>query len=111
MATALEVPNFLIAPISDHRSGARIFTEEMFADESAIFCLIRLEITIERGVHDVHERTFAILGEQLIPFATPYDFDDIPTSATKERFQLLDDFAVTTYWSIKSLQVAIDDKR
>ena len=108
MAAALEAPDLIIAPSGNHRSGARILTEELFSNIRAIFCLEGLEVTIGGAVHQLDERTIAILREELIPFPSPYDLEDIPSCASEERFEFLDDLAVSTDRAIESLQIAVD---
>ena len=51
MATALEAPNLLIAPICYESSGAWIATEEMLAHISATFGFKCLVIAIGRAIH------------------------------------------------------------
>ncbi|CAB4899233.1 unannotated protein [freshwater metagenome] len=48
-----------------------------------------------------------IVGKKLIPLASPDNFDYIPACAPKEGLKFLDDFAVTSYRTIKSLQVGV----
>ena len=51
-----------------------------------------------------------ILRKKRIPLASPDNFDDVPTGSSKEGLKFLDDLAVTSYWTIKALQVGVDDE-
>src|SRR6185437_10700265 len=37
------------------------------------------------------------------------DFDDVPTRAAEDAFELLDDLAVSAHGTVETLQVAVDD--
>ena len=84
MATALEVPDLIIRPISNHCSSAWITSKEMFANKGTVFSLKGLVITIKSCIHDVNERTFAVLGKKWIPSAAPHNLDDIPACTTED---------------------------
>ena len=81
VATALKTPDLLIAPASDKRCGARIATKEVFANIGAAFGFECLVITIGGAVHQINKCAFAIVSKEFIPFATPYDLDDVPARA------------------------------
>src|ERR1700677_3367611 len=48
--------------------------------------------------------------EKSIPLRTPKDFDDVPSSAGKKRFEFLDDLSIAAHRAVQALQIAIDDK-
>ena len=110
MASALEIPNIVIAPIGYHRSCSRIATEEVIAHKLSIFCLISLEISIWSLVHQINECTLVIHCKEWIPLATPDNFDDIPTCTRKESLKFLNDLSITAHRTIKALQVTINNK-
>ncbi|CAB4585279.1 unannotated protein [freshwater metagenome] len=111
VTAAFERPNLFVRPISDHRSGARVTSEEVLTDVSTRFGLIRLEVTVGGVVHQIAERTVVILAQQFVPFAAPHNLDDMPTGTAEKRLQLLNDFSVTANRAIESLQIAVNDKR
>ena len=111
MATALEVPNLIIGVVSNHRCSAWIAIEEVLANKCSAFSFKCLVIAIESGVHQIHKRTFAILCKKWIPTAAPYNLDDIPACATEDRFELLNNLAVTAHRTIEALQITVNDKR
>ena len=111
VATALKLIQLLVGEVFDQLGRTRIATKEVFAHECATFGLVGLEVAVGCAVHDVDQRTGRISGKQGIPTASPNHLNDIPASATEERFEFLNDLAVTAHWSIKSLQVCTDDKR
>ena len=110
VSASLQAPDLIIRPVLDELCRARVSAEEVFADESAVLCLVGLEVTIGRGIHEIHERAITILCEQLIPLATPDDLEDVPAGTAEERFQLLDDLAVAAHRSVEALKVAVDDE-
>ena len=110
MATTLERPDLFIAPISNHGCGAWVTTKEVFAHILAALGLKCLVVTIGGAVHQFKKRAITILSKQLVPFASPNYLHDVPTSASKDGFQLLDDLAVTANRTIKTLQVAVNNK-
>ena len=60
MATALEVPNIVIAPICDHCCSPWIATKEVIADELSTLSFVGLEITIRCRVHEIYKRALRI---------------------------------------------------
>src|SRR6267378_7937284 len=60
--------------------------------------------------HAPQKQAIAIRLNELIPIAAPNHFDDVPSRATENRFQFLDDLTVSAYRSIEALQVAVDDE-
>ena len=110
MATALERPNLLIAPISNHCCCARIATKEVFAHICAAFGLKGLVIAISCAVHEFKQCALAIHRKEFIPLAAPDHLDNVPAGATKDSFQLLNNLSVTAHWTIETLQVAVNNK-
>ena len=82
----------------------------MFAHIGAAFSLKCLIVTISGPVHQINESAIAIICEEFIPFASPYNLDDIPTCATEDRLKFLNDLAITADRSVEALQVAVDNK-
>src|SRR5487761_2170673 len=110
MATALESPDLIIGPARNHCGRSWISTEEMVTNVGAVFCLECLIVPVWSLIHQANECAFTVLGKKWIPLATPNDFDDVPSCAAKNRFEFLDDLSVSTNWSVKALQVAVNYK-
>src|ERR1019366_4445533 len=110
MATALESPDFFIAPVCNECCSARIATKKVLANIGTAFGFECLVITIGGAVHQIDEGAITISCKEFIPLAAPDDFDDIPTRATENRFEFLNNFAVTSDRTIEALQVAVDNK-
>ena len=110
MAASLESPDLVVCHRLDEFRGSRVASEEVFANESAVFGFIGLVVAVGSLVHQVDKRAVSIAGQQVVPFATPNDLDDIPTSAAEEAFQFLNNFSVASNRTIKTLQVAVDDE-
>ena len=62
--------------------------------------------------HDVSRKDIVSAFDfaEWIPLATPYNFDDIPTSASKESFKFLNNLSVAANRSIKTLQVTVNNE-
>ena len=108
--SALQSPDFIVGPIGNHRRGPRVASEEVFANVRTGLSLVRLEIAIGSGVHQVTQRAIGVVEKQRVPLATPDHLDDVPTSAAEERLEFLNNLAVTANRSIKALKVAVDDE-
>ena len=108
VAAALEAPDLVVGHLRDHLFGLLGATEEVLAHECAGLGLVGLIVAVEGLVHDAHELAVVVLLQQIVPFATPEDLDDVPAGAAEEGLQLLDDLAVATHRAVKALQVAVD---
>ncbi len=108
VATALEVPDLLVAHVLHQRLGARVAPEEVVAHVGAVVGLVGLVVAVGSGVHQVHQRAVAVGVQQGVPFAAPHHLDDVPAGAAEERLQLLDDLAVAAHRAVEALQVAVD---
>ena len=91
----------------DHGLRARVAPEEVLTDVRAVVSLERLVVAVQGVVHHVDERVVLVSSQQLVPSAPPDDFDDVPTGALEERFQLLDNLAVSAHRSVEPLQVRV----
>ena len=69
-----------------------------------------MEVAIGCGIHQIDERSIAIGGQELIPFATPHNFDDVPAGPTEQTLKFLDDFSIPANWAVEALQVAVDNE-
>ena len=103
MTTTAQVPNIIVAHLGHHFQGARIATKEMFAHISAIVGFEGLIVAVQGFHHDPAQCAVFVSCNQLIPVATPNEFDDVPTCATKLAFQLLNDLAVASHRTIQAL--------
>ena len=108
MAAALEVPDVGVGHLSHQLLGARIAAEEVIADVGSVVGLVRLVVTVGRGVHQIDQCAVTVGVQQGVPFASPHDLDHVPAGSPEERFQLLDDLAVATHRAVQALQVAVD---
>lgn len=82
----------------------------MLAEICAGFSAILLVLAVHDLAHALHEKPIGVFFEQGIPIAAPQNFDDVPSSAAKNRFQLLNNLAVASHRPIESLQIAVDDE-
>ena len=110
MPAATQCPDLIVSPIFDQRSGFRVFAKEVFADVRAIFGFERLVITVDGFIHQLAQFAACVFLKQIIPAATPEEFDDVPSGAAEVALKFLHDLAVTAHWAVKALQVAVDDK-
>ena len=110
MAAALEVPDFVVAVVLYQRLGSRVAAEEVLPYIGAVVGLVGLEVSIGCGVHQIHQGAVFVGVQQCIPLAAPHHLDDVPTGATEEGLQLLNNFAVAAHRPVEPLQVAVDDE-
>ena len=82
-------------------------TEEVLADVIARFDAVLLELAIDHFTQRLHQDSRFILFEQRVPVASPDELDDVPARAAEDPFQFLDDLAIASNWTVKSLQVAV----
>ncbi len=101
----------LIGEIGHHGPEPRIRPEEVLANVGPGLGGVLLEVAVDRRVHLLEEDPVHVLGQQLIPVASPHHFDHIPSRPTEQRFELLDDFAIASDRPIESLEVAVHDER
>ena len=107
VAAAAQGEDLLVGHVLDELRGLRVPVEEELADVGAVLALEGLVVTVGGGVHDVDEVPVLVLLQQPVPLAGPDDLDDIPTGATEEALQLLDDLRVTADRAVEALQVAV----
>ena len=110
VAAALEVPDFVVAVVLYQRLGSRVAAEEVLPYIGAVVGLVGLEVSIGCGVHQIHQGAVFVGVQQCIPLAAPHHLDDVPTGATEEGLQLLNNFAVAAHRPVEPLQVAVDDE-
>ena len=93
VAASLESPDLVVCHRLDKFRGSWVASEEVFANECAVFGLIGLVVAVGRVVHQRDQGALGIQGQQLVPAATPDDLDDVPAGAPEERLEFLDDLA------------------
>lgn len=108
VATAAQIPDFIVGHVLDHLQGARIATEEMLANVGTIVGLESLIVAVVALHHDLLEHAVLVLGQQLVPALAPQQLDDVPAGTAEFAFQLLDDLAVAAHRTVQALQIAVD---
>ena len=108
VAAALEVPDLGVGHVLHERLGAGVAAEEVLADVGTVIGLVRLEVPVRGGIHQVHQRAVLIGLQQGVPLASPHHLDDVPAGAAEERLQFLDDLAVAANRPVEALKVAVD---
>ena len=96
--------------MADHFTQARVWAKEVFTNIVAIFDGVSLKFAVDRRVHFVQQCTRGVARQKFIPLRAPNYFDYVPASTAESRFEFLDNFAVAAHWTVKSLQVAVDDE-
>ena len=110
MATAIQVPDFLVRHVRDHRCCFRVLAEKLIAHVGTVFRLVVLELAINGLCHDALQVPVRVARDQAIPAATPDDLDDIPSRSAEGGLEFLYDLAIASYRAIKTLQVAVHDE-
>lgn len=108
MAAPQQLANLVIGQMIDHFQKPRIFAKKMFAGIASGLDRILLVVAIYCLFHPLYQHPVFVRSEQRIPIRSPDNFDNIPSSAPKSRFQLLNDLAIASHRAIETLQVAVD---
>ena len=108
VAAALQRPDLVVGPAFDQRLRLGIAAEELVAHVSAVTRFERLIIAVDALVHQLHELAARICGEQLVPAAAPNDLDDVPSRASKDALELLDDLTVAAHRTVEALEIRVD---
>ena len=82
----------------------------MFTDVSTVFGFECLIVTVNGFVHQLDQFTAGIFLQQFIPAAAPHDFDYLPAGTCEHTFHFVNDFTVTVYRAVKTLQVTVDNE-
>ena len=106
----IQPEDIVIGQVLNQFRKIRILTEKMLPRITTVAALVVLVVTVNRLVHTLLHQTELVLLKKLVPQPTPDDLDHVPPCTPEHTFQLLDNLAVAANGSIKSLQIAIDDK-
>ena len=109
VTAAGQIPQVLVGQVLDQLAQPGVRPEEVLPDVGPVLHRVALELAVDRGVHLVEQHAVDVALEQLVPAATPDDFDDVPSGAPEHALQLLDDLAVAPDRTVESLEVAVDD--
>ena len=110
MAAAVEVRDLLVGHSRDEFKNFWVLSEEVLASVPASFSLAALVFTVDGLFHPFQEQTGAVARQQIIPIAAPNDFNYVPSGATKDAFELVDDLAIAAHRSIEALQIAVHNE-
>ena len=64
VTTALEGPNLVVGPVSNHCCGAGIAAEEVLADICTRFGFVRLKIAVRSRVHEVAKCAIGVIEKE-----------------------------------------------
>ena len=107
MAAPQQLANLVIGQMIDHLEQRRILAKEMFAGVTAGLNRIFLVVAVHCLLHAFYQQPVFVCSQKRIPIRAPDNFDDIPSGATKSRFQFLNDLAIASHRAIETLQVAV----
>ena len=80
----------------------------MLTDVTTVFAAEVLVVAVQGFVQQLDELTALVLSEKLVHLGAPDNLDDMPSGTAEEPFELLDDLAITTHRTVKTLQVAVN---
>ncbi len=110
MTAAGQVAQVVVGEVLHHLLQPTVGTEEVLPDVGAALHRVLLELAVDGAVHLVEQHAVAVVGEQLVPAATPDHLDHVPARAAERGLELLDDLAVAAHRAVEPLQVAVDDE-
>ena len=108
VAATFEAVNLLVGHTLGQTRQLFVLTKEGVAVEAPVFGRKGLHLAVHRVGKRTHQGSGDIAGKQTIPITAPHQLDDVPTSATEQALQLINDAAVATHRSVQALQIAVD---
>ena len=109
MPAAAQSHEIIIGEVCDKLLQIGLRSKEVLANVGTARDDVFLELSVNGCIHLPNKVASGVLGEQVVPLATPDHLDHIPAGSTEEAFELLDDLAVAAHRSVEALQVAVDD--
>src|SRR5882724_5268284 len=94
----------------NHLQQARIGAEEVLPEISAALDKIFLILAVGDLPHAPDKQSVAIVLDERVPIAAPDAFDYVPTGATENGFEFLNDLAVAADGTVQPLEVAVHDE-
>src|SRR5258708_34000111 len=93
-----------------HFQQTRVGAEQILAEVGSTLDEIFLILSVADFSQTPHQQSVAVGANQAVPIRSPDDFDDVPSRAAEDGFELLNDFAVAAHRPIEPLQVAVYDE-
>ena len=109
VAAAVQGPDFVVRHIG-HEGFQLRRVEEVFANVRTVFGFEGLVVAVQAFFHTLFQGVVGIACQEAVPAAAPNHFQHIPARTAEVAFQFLNDFAVTAYRAVQTLQVAVDYK-
>src|SRR5579871_833062 len=97
----------LVGEMLNHFQQARIASKQILAEVGSALDEVFLILPVTDFAQSAHQQSVTIVLDQRVPIGSPNDFNDIPSCAAENRFQLLNDFSIPADWPIQPLQVAV----
>src|SRR5579863_6880290 len=91
----------------DHFQQPWICAEQVLPEICPALDEIFLILPVAYLTQSLDQQAVAIVLDQAVPIRSPDALDYVPARAAEDRFQFLNDLAVTAHRTIKSLQVAV----
>ena len=110
VTAAANSPDFVIGQISNKFLGLGVLAVEVLTDVTAVFTAEVLIVAVQSLVQQLDEFAALVLSEKLVHLGAPDNLDNMPSGTAEEPFELLDDLAITTHGTVKTLQVAVNHK-
>ena len=109
VTAAVQGPDFVVRHIG-HEGFQLGRVEEVLANVCTVFGFEGLVVAVQAFFHALFQGVVGIACQEAVPAAAPNHFQHIPACTAEIAFQFLDDFAVTAYRAVQTLQVAVDHK-
>src|SRR6202140_4831515 len=94
----------------NHFQQPGIGTEKILPKIRAALDKIFLILAVGDFAHALDQEAVTIRLNKFIPIAAPDHLDDVPSGTAEDRFQFLNDLAVSAHRPIAPLQVAVNHK-
>src|ERR1035438_4077346 len=95
----------LVGKMLHHLQKPRIRPEKILSEVSSALDEILLILPVADFSQPLYQQSVAVRPNQTVPIRAPNDFDDVPSRAPENGFQLLNDFSVAAHRPIQPLQI------
>ncbi len=107
VAAQAHAGQLLVGEVLHHLEQAGIAAEEILTEIGSALDKVFLILAVADLAHAPDQQPVTIAADEAVPVGAPDDLDDIPSRATENGLQFLNDLAVATDRPIQSLQIAI----
>src|SRR5215471_2889194 len=103
VSTQPHTRELLVGKMLNHAQQPRIGAEQVLSEVSSALDQEFLVLPVGHFAQTAHQQAIAIVLNEVVPIAAPDDFDHVPSRATENGFEFLNDLAVATHRPVEAL--------